>query len=108
MDIEIYRQKLLEMKKNLEELLAISEDGRATVELDQSKVGRLSRMNALQAQAMSKEVTRRRLQELRRIESALARMEEDEFGFCLTCGEEIEQERLALDPSVTQCQNCAR
>ena len=107
MDIESYRRKLLKMRKNLEELLALSEEGGATVELDQSKVGRLSRMDALQAQAMSREVERRRRQELRRIESALARVAEEEFGFCLSCGEEIEQERLALDPSVPQCQNCA-
>ncbi|WP_321389854.1 TraR/DksA family transcriptional regulator [Emcibacter sp.] len=108
MDMDACRKKLLGMKKNLEELIVLSEESKAPVELDQSKVGRLSRMDALQAQAMSKEVSRRRVQELRRIQSALDRMDTDEFGYCVTCGEEIEAKRLALDPSVPQCQNCAR
>ncbi|WP_417321208.1 TraR/DksA family transcriptional regulator [Emcibacter sp.] len=108
MNIERYREKLLEMLENLEELVLLSAENKAPVELDQSKVGRLSRMDALQAQAMSKEVERRRLQEIHRIKSAMDRIEEDEFGFCISCGDEIETDRLALDPSVPQCQNCAR
>lgn len=80
---------------------------RAPYELDQSKVGRLSRMDALQAQAMSEAVDQRRNVELTRIDAALERVESGEYGFCLGCGEEIELKRLELDPAAPQCAACA-
>jgi len=77
------------------------------VELDQSKVGRLSRMDALQAQAMSLETKRRRQLELTKIKSALLRIENDEYGYCLRCDDEIPEKRLEIDPAVTLCITCA-
>ncbi|WP_138379443.1 TraR/DksA family transcriptional regulator [Luteithermobacter gelatinilyticus] len=101
-------RKILQSKKaELEQLIHTAQDNKAAVELDQTKVGRLSRMDALQAQAMSKEVERRRRLELQRIEAALQRLEDGEFGYCITCGEEIDKDRLSLDPSTPQCRNCA-
>lgn len=78
-----------------------------TVELDQSKVGRLSRMDALQAQAISQERERRREQELRRIDAALQRIDNDDYGYCLECDEPIAKQRLEFDPAVTLCIQCA-
>jgi DnaK suppressor protein len=77
------------------------------VELDQSKVGRLSRMDALQAQAISQERERRREQELQRIVAALQRIDSGDYGYCLECDEPIAQPRLELDPAVTLCIQCA-
>ncbi len=102
-----FKQQLLDDRKALQELIALARDDSIAVDLDQSKVGRLSRMDALQKQAMSQEVNRRREVELTRINAALQRIEEDEFGFCITCGEEIERERLELNPSLPQCSKCA-
>ena len=45
------RDKLLKLRDELEEIAATGDEFAAVVELDQSKVGRLSRMDALQAQA---------------------------------------------------------
>ena len=101
------KQKLIEQQKSL---LAVSETGDAatqTVELDQARVGRLSRMDALQEQAMSKERVRRRDAELTRISNALRRIENDEFGECLECGELIAPARLEFNPSVELCLDCA-
>lgn len=94
-----------------DELLAVDEDasgGRAAVELDQSRVGRLSRMDALQGQAMNKAIAERRRNRLARIEAALARLDDGEFGFCLKCGDEITEKRLWLDPAVAVCINCSK
>jgi len=107
MTITDYRPRLCAQQQELEELIALARQGKAAVELDQSRLGRLSRMDALQKQAMSQEVARRRQTELNRIKSALKRLEEDDFGFCITCGEEIEPERLELNPSLPQCSICA-
>ncbi|WP_379548436.1 TraR/DksA family transcriptional regulator [Qipengyuania sp. DSG2-2] len=51
---------------------------------------------------------RRRAAERQRIDAALARLDEDELGWCATCGEEIAPARLAHDPSAAQCITCAR
>lgn len=80
---------------------------RAPQELDQTRVGRLSRMDALQAQAMSKALDQRRGIELKRIDAALTRIAGGEYGFCLTCDEQIELKRLELDPAAAQCASCA-
>ena len=80
---------------------------RAPVELDQQAVGRLSRMDALQVQAMALETSRRRKNELRRIAAALARIDEGDFGYCLECDEEIAARRIELDPAAPLCIECA-
>jgi len=92
------------------ELRALSDgarDSRKPVELDQSKVGRLSRMDAMQDQAMAQESERRRLGELQRIEAALQRLTGGGFGYCVSCDEAIAPARLKLDPAVATCINCA-
>lgn len=104
---EQIKDQLLGEKQQLEEVIALARESTSAVTLDQSKIGRLSRMDALQSQAMSKEVDRRRQMELARIEAALMRIEEGEFGYCITCGKKIKRERLNLNPSLPQCSKCA-
>ncbi len=85
----------------------ISEESRGPVTLQQDSVGRLSRMDAMQQQAMALASEKRRKAERGRIVAALARIEEGEWGYCLACGEEIAEKRLRHDPSVAQCVGCA-
>ena len=98
-DIGHFRAKLETLQSELEDLLEISAESGATVELDQTSVGRLSRMDAMQRQAMALETERRRRQELQRIKAALRRIEEGEYGYCLKTGELIPNQRLELDPA---------
>ncbi|NBB94065.1 MAG: TraR/DksA family transcriptional regulator [Gammaproteobacteria bacterium] len=91
----------------LEDLAQSSREATATVELDQTRQGRLSRMDALQGQAMAKDAERRRVQTLRRLKAALARLERGEFGDCIECGEPIADRRLRSDPGTTLCVQCA-
>ncbi|QGY00381.1 TraR/DksA family transcriptional regulator [Roseovarius faecimaris] len=86
---------------------SLGEAGQATVELDQQAVGRLSRMDALQNQAMAQANAARRKVERTRLHAALARMEEGEFGYCDDCGDEIAKGRLELDPAAQLCIDCA-
>lgn len=46
--------------------------------------------------------------EIARINAALARMEEGEFGYCVSCGSDILAARLDIVPHTPFCQNCAR
>lgn len=82
-------------------------DTRDPVALQQDAVGRLSRMDAMQVQAMALATERRRKAERSRIEAAIKRIESGEWGWCLACGEEIAEGRLRNDPSVAICLNCA-
>lgn len=45
--------------------------------------------------------------EIRMIDAALQRMEEGEYGFCVTCGEEISAERLDILPATPFCKDHA-
>ncbi len=102
------KERLLALKQELETLSEISEEARATVELDQQSVGRLSRMVALQGQAMAQASERQRRADLVRIDAALKRVEAGDYGYCLDCGEEIAEKRLEIDPAAALCVNCAR
>ncbi len=101
------RKHLLARKAELTEEDRLSAEARAPVTLQQDSVGRLSRMDAMQGQAMALAAERRRETERQRILGALSRLDEGEWGYCLTCGEEIAKARLANDPSVAKCVGCA-
>lgn len=104
---EEVRQLLLARLAELDAEDALSGESTAPVTLEQDSVGRLSRVDALQLQAMALAAQRRRATERGRIEAALRRLRDDEYGYCLTCGEEIGAPRLRIDPASTQCIACA-
>jgi len=106
-ETEQIRQKLLLLKAEFQELEETSKEARQPVELDQARVGRLSRMDAMQIQQMAQETTRRQQRQLLMIEGALRRIEADEYGYCFVCGEEIDIRRLSVAPTNTRCIECA-
>ena len=102
-------KSLLEQERA--ELQALSEAtvaDRAPVTLDQQSVGRLSRMDAMQQQSMDIAREERRRKRLKVLEAALARLAEDDYGYCITCGEDISLERLQADPATTRCLDCMK
>ena len=101
------RSELEAMRAELEAVADTSAASAGTVELDQQRVGRLSRMDAMQAQAMAKASGRRREETLRGIASALARLDSGDFGYCASCDEAINEARLKIDPTSTLCIDCA-
>lgn len=86
------------------EMAAANDSG--TVILDQSSVGRLSRMDALQQQAMAAGWKETLLREKRRLEAARVRLGEGAFGVCCRCGEPIPRERLEADLGAPFCADC--
>jgi DnaK suppressor protein len=80
----------------------------APVELDQQSVGRVSRIDAMQMQAMSQAVQPRRALRRVAIQQALKRIDDGEFGFCTECGEPIAAGRLDVDPTFSSCVRCAK
>jgi len=106
-EIENIRQTLNRLEAELRGLKTASDDNAQPVDLDQTSVGRLSRMDAMQAQQMALDTAWRRKQELAMVEGALRRIESGEYGFCFDCGEEIDVRRLSVAPTSTRCVACA-
>ncbi len=104
---EHFRQALLALKSDL---LAVEQSGQEaaqTVELDQTTIGRVSRMDAMQGQAIAKESQQRRIIQLQRIEASIQRLKKGIFGLCLRCEEDIHIKRLEFDPTAPLCIDCA-
>lgn len=92
---------------DLDALDSATEQSRKPVELDQQSIGRLSRIDAMQQQAMSFASQGRRHDERRLIQATLSRIADGEFGWCAGCGEAIAPRRLAIDPTTATCIHCA-
>ncbi len=107
LDLEAIRRTLERELEALALSRAAGAEARRPVALDQQSVGRLSRMDAMQVQAMAKASDARRRQRARRIEAALRRLDDGEFGYCAACGEAIPAKRLAIDPTLAHCVDCA-
>lgn len=107
LDLQHFKSRLLQMR---EEILALSDTrtgSTATVTLDQSSVGRLSRMDALQQQAMAQSSQQRAEATLKRISASLKRCEDGSYGYCIDCDEPIPLPRLEFDPTTLRCVICA-
>ena len=95
---------LLESKAELEASLA--DCGRAeTVDLE-LPIGRVSRIDAIQQQAMAQAERRRAEQALEQVSAALEFMDEGSYGYCKRCEEPIGYRRLKARPSSPFCIPC--
>ena len=99
---------LVERREELLLLLEVGEENKTVNDLDQQRIGRLSRMDAMQQHAMEDETGRRREKELQRIAAALDRLESDDYGYCTACGETIDAKRLENGPETSMCIICAQ
>lgn len=102
-----FRQRL---EQELDELVILRDSSaadRASVQLDQQSVGRISRVDALQNQQIAIAADRQRQAQIARIRRALSNLDQDCFGYCVKCGEEISERRLEADPSAYLCIGCA-
>ena len=107
-DLEYFKKRLNERLEAINETQERQKNETAPVELDQGRVGRLTRMDAMQQQAMAHATARLADLERQRIQSALGRMQSGDYGYCIICDEEIAEGRLQFDPSILTCIVCAK
>ncbi len=107
LDLAYFRTEILNRLEALSEAGRFSAGSREIVELDQQSVGRLSRMDAIQNKAIADAAEQMRKQEAKSLLQALQRMKEEEFGFCVDCGQDIERARLEANPALVKCRDCA-
>ena len=106
-DLQRCESLLMKLKSELLKAGETGQQAEEVVELDQTRVGRLSRMDAMQAQAMSRETGRRRRLYILEINAALERITTGDYGECGECGEIINPKRLEADPAAMLCISCA-
>ena len=108
LDSDEVRRRLEAEKAELRSLEAEAAGSRPSVALDQTEVGRLARIGAIQAHEMALATERRRRERLARIDAALKRLDEGEFGICISCGDRIAEKRLEVDLTTPTCVKCAK
>jgi DnaK suppressor protein len=99
------RESLLSLQDELTSQLADLAQGIKPVDLDEP-IGRLSRMEAMQQQKMAEASRRSARQRLDRVGAALAAINRQEYGLCLSCEEPIGYKRLSARPETTLCLMC--
>lgn len=105
--IEECRVELERLLAHLERSMTVTEEAVRPVKLDQQSVGRLSRMDSLQNQHMSRNLQEREQVRYAAIRAALKRVEEGSYGLCVECGAGIEPGRLLVFPEAGHCPKCA-
>ena len=106
-ELNRFKTLLLQQRDTLMASQQLGQSATETLALDQSSVGRVSRIDAIQSQSMTIETTRLRQQQLRQITTAIAMIESGDYGFCTECHAEIDVKRLSIDPAAMQCVPCA-
>lgn len=100
------RAELEHQLARLEKSMKVTEEAVRPVELDQTAVGRLSRMDSIQNQSLSRGLKDREVARLSQIQAALSRMERGAYGTCVECGRPISFERLFVFPEAPECAAC--
>ena len=105
--VQDLRAELQRQLARLERSMAVTDEAVQPVQLDQQAVGRLSRMDSLQNQHMSRNLQEREQVRYGAIRAALTRMDEGTYGTCTACGEGIDPGRLFVVPEAEHCPGCA-
>jgi DnaK suppressor protein len=113
MPVELTPAQLEELRSELERELArirrtmvSTEEAAKPVVLEQTCVGRLTRMDAMANQQIAKSVLEREQSLELRIEEALERIANGTYGSCQSCGTALPYGRLLVMPEARTCAAC--
>lgn len=113
MSEELTEAQIAELEASLRALdgqlrdhLAASQESAAVVQLDQTSVGRLSRMDAMQAQQVAAAGRRQAQIRLDQVRAALKLLADGDYGACRLCEEPIGYRRLQARPESPLCVRC--
>jgi DnaK suppressor protein len=105
--LDMIRDELHRSLSKLERSMKANGAAARPRDLEQDTVGRLSRVEALQSQGLTKTLAAREQAQLEQIVAALRRLEEGTYGACNGCGAPIPMERLMIYPETLACSACA-
>lgn len=100
------RRELARQLRRLEGSMEITDEALQPVELDQAAVGRLSRIDSLQNQGLTRNLREREQLKLARIQEAFRALEDGSYGTCRGCEAQIPFGRLLVFPETGTCAEC--
>ncbi len=103
--LEELHADLLAERDRLEAILRLNKEGSKPVELG-TPIGRLSRMDAIQQQEMTKASRGTLDVKLRQIHASLEAYRKGDYGDCRSCEEPIGYRRLKARPEAPFCLSC--
>lgn len=71
-------------------------------------IGRISRMDAINNKSVTEAVLKQAEEKLQKLQNALSRVDNPEFGICVRCKNSIPIGRILIRPESTRCVNCAQ
>jgi DnaK suppressor protein len=92
--------------RKLERSMRATEESLRPVQLDQSAIGRLSRIDALQNQGLTRNLRDREEAMLMQVTAAFERLAAGTYGVCTECRAAIPFERLQVFPEAPTCAGC--
>ena len=104
-ELQFFHEMLLQMKAEILEQTQ-SKDADDFVIADQELSDEMDLASSEGARTLNCKIYDRSIRLLHKIEDALVRIEEGEFGLCEECGEEIGIRRLQARPVATRCIEC--
>jgi DnaK suppressor protein len=99
-------QQMQTAKSALEQQLSFNASASEPVQLDQSAVGRVSRIDAIQQQHMAVSTRQQAQKRLVRLNAAIKAIDKEEYGYCQDCDEPINHKRLQVKPEALLCITC--
>lgn len=100
---EVINTEIGRLEKSIPDL----KSGTKPVEPDNA-IGRLSRMEAINSKHMAEATLKNAEERLQKLKLALVHIDDDDFGICLECEEQIPLKRLLLVPEAKLCVECIR
>ncbi|NVK12508.1 MAG: TraR/DksA family transcriptional regulator [Gammaproteobacteria bacterium] len=100
------RERLVTKLSELDRALELTSNHAQTVVLDQTAVGRVSRVEAMQDQQLGLAHQRQIAVDILLVKKALRKLETGEYGLCERCDDDIPTARLKLVPECECCVEC--
>ena len=103
----------VEIRNKIEsELQAVTEDIKNLKEQTkpispENAIGRISRMDAINNKSVNEASLRESLDKLKKLEMALTKVDDADFGICIRCAQPIPIGRIMLMPHANKCVQCS-
>ena len=74
----------------------------------ENAIGRISRMDAINNKSVTEAALRKAKEKLEKLQLALAKIDDPEFGICLKCKKPIPLGRILIMPQSQTCVKCSQ
>ncbi len=95
--------KIKQLESEIEEIKKLA----APIE-PENAIGRISRMYAINNKTINDRLLRNAAEKQKKLNLALSRLDEPQFGLCTLCEKPIQEARLLLMPESSLCVECAK